>query len=240
MVLARNAGRGIQRYAFRQMVMGWEHYQGVEREKDADKALLHTRRAARLRNRSAQNNLGMFYAIGIGVEQDLDQALRWFQRAEKGARTGNAQYNLGYMHYHGEGVPQDDEQARLFFEKSAERDFPLSHWYLGEIHRLGRGVEIDPEKAFQHYWQAAMLGHGPGFRSAGWSYWTGEGVEPNPVKAYALTLIAVAYFGDGVHTQLAKMHPQITPEQIGEAEILSTQLYEEYAVMDFADLHGDR
>ncbi|MDA3873693.1 MAG: tetratricopeptide repeat protein, partial [Kiritimatiellae bacterium] len=229
-LLVRNVPIAIRKYSHRQMVIGWEHYQGEKREKDNEKAVAHSLRAARLGNRIAKNNLGMFYARGDGVEQDLERAYDWLQRAEKGARTGNTHYNLGYMFYSGKGVPQDDEQARYYFEQSAERDFPLAHWYLGEIYRLGRGVEVAPEKAFHHYWQAAMLGQGPGFRSTGWCYWTGEGVERDPVKAYALTLLSVTYSGAFPYTELMEMAAEMAPHQIERAEHLSKELSAEYAV----------
>lgn len=89
----------IGRYAHQQMRIGWEHYLGEQRDKEVERAFTLTRRAARLGNRSAKNNLGMFYAQGVGVDQDLDLAFHWFQRAEKKATTGYAHYNLGYMYY---------------------------------------------------------------------------------------------------------------------------------------------
>jgi hypothetical protein len=58
----------------------------------------------------AQYYLGIMYFNGQGVEQDLQEAGKWFDTA---ARQGvsQAQYRLGEMYAAGKGVPQDFERA---------------------------------------------------------------------------------------------------------------------------------
>lgn len=59
---------------------------------------------------SAQNALGLRYAIGDGVVLNEQEAVRWFIKA---AEQGNvsAQSKLGSIYYSGRGVPQDPNRA---------------------------------------------------------------------------------------------------------------------------------
>ena len=68
----------------------------------------------------AQFSLGVMYANGKGVPQDLTQAVNWFRKA---ADQGNAdaQANLGAMYDKGQGVPQDFVQAVNWFRKAADQ-----------------------------------------------------------------------------------------------------------------------
>ncbi len=59
---------------------------------------------------TAQNALGLRYAIGDGVKLNEVEAVRWFTKA---AEQGNvsAQSKLGSLYYSGRGVPQDPNRA---------------------------------------------------------------------------------------------------------------------------------
>lgn len=58
----------------------------------------------------AQNYLGVHYQLGLGVQRDYGEAVKWYQQS---AENGNpdAQRNLGTMYYQGHGVPQDNGLA---------------------------------------------------------------------------------------------------------------------------------
>jgi len=59
---------------------------------------------------AVQFNLGLLYLDGQGVPQDLDQAVKWFNRsAEQG--YDKAQLNLGALYATGKGVKRDYVQA---------------------------------------------------------------------------------------------------------------------------------
>ena len=64
---------------------------------------------------NAQNNLGVMYDSGRGVQQDYKTAVKWYRLA---AEQGNsrAQYNLGAMYDNGKGVPQDYVRARMWYD----------------------------------------------------------------------------------------------------------------------------
>lgn len=73
-------------------------------------------------NAQAQSNLGVRYAIGLGVTQDYKEAVKWFRlSAEQGEAEG--QYNLGVMYAQGFGVKQDYVQAHKWFSIAGANEY---------------------------------------------------------------------------------------------------------------------
>jgi len=85
---------------------------------DYPTALRILRPLAHKGNADAQNNLGLMYATGRGVQQDYTEAAKWYRMAaEKG--VASAQNNLGVMYAGGQGVQQDYVQAHMWFTLAA-------------------------------------------------------------------------------------------------------------------------
>jgi len=58
----------------------------------------------------AQNNLGVMYTEGLGVQQDYTEAVKWTRKAAvQGSALGQA--NLGVMYHQGHGLQKDNVQA---------------------------------------------------------------------------------------------------------------------------------
>ena len=70
-----------QGYPLAECQVGYFYYDGLGVEKDLEKAVWWTRRAADHGDRDGQCNLAWFYEDGIGVEQDLEQAAFWYRQA---------------------------------------------------------------------------------------------------------------------------------------------------------------
>ncbi|WP_373767604.1 tetratricopeptide repeat protein [Glaesserella sp.] len=119
-------------------------------------------------NKRAQNNLGMMYLDGLGVEKDWDKAKALF---EQSAAQGlpQAQYQLGLMLFFGKNglsygrdadhKPVLDEQTRSnmdkalkLFEQSAEQGFPLAQRELADMYYLGEPTFPTSDKAKALYW----------------------------------------------------------------------------------------
>jgi len=75
-------------------------------------------RAAEQGYADAQFNLGLMYANGEGVPQDMEQAVELFKKAAEQGHV-DAQNNLGAMYFTGEGVARDEKKAIEWFEKAA-------------------------------------------------------------------------------------------------------------------------
>lgn len=91
---------------------------------DYPTALRLLRPLAKEGSADAQNNLGLMYATGRGVQQDYTEAVKWYRMAaNKG--VASAQNNLAIMYTGGQGVPQDYVQAYMWFTIAAST-FPVS------------------------------------------------------------------------------------------------------------------
>ena len=87
-----------------------------------------------------QNNLGMMYAKGLGVEKDFNEALKWYRKsAEQGDARG--QYNLGEIYRKGQGVEKDYVSAYAWYNIVAANGM-----ILAKIHKTSIATEMTPEQ----------------------------------------------------------------------------------------------
>ena len=77
-----------QGYPLAECQVGYFYAQGLGVERDLDRALLWTRRAAEHGDRDGQFNLGCFYEEGTALARSMGQAALWYQGA---ARQGHAE-----------------------------------------------------------------------------------------------------------------------------------------------------
>ncbi len=133
---------------------------------------------------SAQHNLGLMYANGLGVPKDEQQAVAWYRKA---AEQGNAsaQLNLGVMHEHGQGVPKDDQQAVAWYRKAAEQGHASAQYNLGQMYANGLGVPKDDQQAVAWYRKAAEQGNAGAQFNLGVMYDQGRGVPKDDQQAVA-------------------------------------------------------
>lgn len=95
---------------------------------------------------SAQNNLGTYYADGLGVFEDKEKAFYWYQKA---AEQGHAlaQANLAGCYTQGNGVPIDEKKALEWCQKSAAQGNTKGMMKLAVIYYEGSAVPRDYQKA---------------------------------------------------------------------------------------------
>lgn len=107
-----------------------------------------TIKEARIGHRESQYEAGLMYANGVGVAQDLAQAIYWVrQAAERGFAP--AQYLLATRFSAGEVVEQDDHQALKWYLKAADQDHPKA------LYRLAQFYSTTHERAAGNLVQAA-------------------------------------------------------------------------------------
>ena len=80
-----------------------------------------TKAKAEAGDADAQFNLGVMYYQGLGVEQDLKEAVKWYQKAADQGDVAMAQFNLGVMYEKGKGVEQDFKEAVKWYQKAADQ-----------------------------------------------------------------------------------------------------------------------
>ena len=99
------------------------------------------RKAAEAGDKDAQFTVGWYYEDGVGVNQDISQAIDWYRKA---AEAGHvlAQLQLGIIHdYARGGAQQDDEEAVKWYRRAAEGGNAQAQYNVGVMYELGRGVE---------------------------------------------------------------------------------------------------
>lgn len=70
-----------QGYPLAECQVGRFYREGLSVEKDLEKAVYWTRRAADHGDREGQYNLALFHDDAIGVERDVEQAILWYRKA---------------------------------------------------------------------------------------------------------------------------------------------------------------
>jgi TPR repeat protein len=94
----------------------------------------------------AQNTLGRMYLQGLGVGQNVPEALGLFNKAAANGLP-NAQNNLGVIYAAGNGVEQNYKLAIYWFKKAADQHFTLAINNLADMYENGLGVYPDPDIA---------------------------------------------------------------------------------------------
>lgn len=96
------------------------NYKGYAEFKMAhyDNARIIWQALAQRGNAEANFNLGILYEDGLGVSQDLAQALLYYETAAIGG-SFKAQYRLGLLYFVGKTVPLDKIKAKRWLTKAA-------------------------------------------------------------------------------------------------------------------------
>jgi len=94
----------------------------------------------------AENNLGLLYEAGLGVEHDASAAAEWYRLAAKQG-LADAQNNLGLLFDRGDGVAEDPGLAAKWYRKAAEQGHLAAQKNLAGLYSIGRGVKHNSQKA---------------------------------------------------------------------------------------------
>lgn len=100
-----------------------------------------------LKDAHAQYLYGMRYYQGWGVEQDLEDAAKWFRRAAKQGHA-RAQYRLGHAYQYAEGVDRNLDEAQKYYQEAfilgnGEAAFALG--YLAGSLERGSPLNLTPD-----------------------------------------------------------------------------------------------
>ena len=136
------------------LLMACSEKQDVYTNKETFKATLT---AAEQGDKDKQYHLGGMYYGGVGVEQDVKEALKWFRKAaEQGLAT--AQYNTASMYESGTGVVIDLNEAFDWYLKAAEQEMVAAQLKVGMMYNKGDGVEQDDTAAYMWLGLSAATG----------------------------------------------------------------------------------
>jgi TPR repeat protein len=97
--------------------------------------------------------IGEAHKLGTGLPVNLDEAERWFVRAEQ-AGSPRASYLLGRLYL----KQLRYDAARDAFERGADKGFVPALHFLGRMYFAGMGVEKDAKMGEQLFRRAAEAG----------------------------------------------------------------------------------
>ena len=130
----------------------------------------------------AQNQLGLWYANGQGVQQNNKLAFDWTKKAAEQGVAG-ALSRLGNMYNEGNGVAQDDTQAVEWLQKAAKQGNAEAQLHLGRKYANGKGVAQDDKQAAVWIRKAAEQGLVMAQCNLGVMYFLGRGVPQDYKQA---------------------------------------------------------
>ena len=136
----------------------------------------------------AQANVGYMYEEGLGVSQQSDVAIDWY---EKAAASGSMQanHNLGMIFAEGRGTPQSWVRALRYFEEAAS-DIPASRYMIGYTYFQGEGNIQNRPRAFREFMDAALDGYADAQYMIAFMYLDGSGIPKQPIQAYVWASLA--------------------------------------------------
>ena len=102
--------------------------------------------------------LGVYYELGIGVDKDLAEAVKWYKKAAEKGNT-DAMCSLGSSYRIGHGVDKDPAEAVKWYKKAAEKGNTHAMCNLGSCYHFGDGVDEDPAESVKWYKKAAEKGN---------------------------------------------------------------------------------
>ncbi|MBO5382704.1 MAG: SEL1-like repeat protein [Ruminococcus sp.] len=129
------------------------------------------------------NKEGMKYYQGDGVEQNYEEAVKWFRMAARKGFT-KAMYNIGICYNYGEGVPENKEEAAIWYNKAAEKNYVPAQIGIAKLYLLGNGVPQDYKKHLYWLKRAAEQGSADAQYMLGGAYARGLGVDKNYKEAF--------------------------------------------------------
>lgn len=137
----------------------------------------------------AQFAVAEAYRQGIGVNEDLSQALRWYRSAADQGHP-RAQNNLGSMLLNGMGTEKDPAEAAVWYRKAGEQGEAEAQFNLALRYLHGSGVSQSDAEAAAWLKQAAAQGHTEAIGQLGTLSRFGQGVPQSIVRAAELHTIA--------------------------------------------------
>ena len=106
----------------------------------------------------AHFQLGQLYARGIGVDENKQTALTWFEKAAEAGHP-KAQFELARMYWKGDGVTKDKVLSAQWAKAAAEKQVTEAEYLYGALLVNGDGVKRDLPQGIDWITKASKKGH---------------------------------------------------------------------------------
>ena len=152
---------------------------------------LTLRTAAMRGDPGAAYEIGLRFAEGKGIESNLDEAAKWYDRAAQ-AGLVPAIFRLGTFYEKGLSVKRDVDIARRYYLQAAERGNAKAMHNLAVLDADGGGKGANYKSASQWFRKAADRGVADSQFNLGILYARGIGVEQNLAESFKWFSLAAA------------------------------------------------
>ncbi len=146
--------------------------------KESDSDLQNLIQKAEAGQADIQYGLCNVYANGQGVERNIQEGLKWCERAAAQNHV-QALNNLGDIYREGKIVPADLSKANEYYLKSAELEDAYGQLQIGYSYHVGSGLEKNINKALGWLQKSANQNNDLAQRYLGKVYADGDGVPAN-------------------------------------------------------------
>ena len=126
---------------------------------DSEIARYWYQKAAEAGDSSAQNNLGVMLAAGLGGPKDVEKAVYWYTKGAEGG-DGVAKGNLGMHLLEGRGARRNYRAAAHLLKEAIKEDpyYSRNHLLLAQCYEHGVGGRSARRLALHHYQEASDFG----------------------------------------------------------------------------------
>ncbi len=173
------------------------------------------RQAAMNGDATAQYEIGIRYAAGRGVAQNMDLAFQWHARAAARG-LAPAQFRLAAMYERGQGTVADTEKARSWYRSAAEQG------HVKAMHNLAvlsvGGGRSDYPLATKWFTEAAERGLADSQFNLAVLYQNGLGVAKDLKQAYKWLSLAARGGDAEAAARVASIKSQLSPADARAAD----------------------
>lgn len=170
-----------QQYALAAFTLGMYYHE--HEPKHPIKAFEWFMVAAKQDHTEAAYYVGLYFQNAKGVEQDLEQAVFWYEKAAL-KKNRNALYHLAMILIKQE--PKDYASISRLLEEAAKLNHPNAQYNLAVMYHRGDGVEKDIQKALFWYEKASEANLAIAQYNLGMLYFEGSVVPKDEQKAKEL------------------------------------------------------
>lgn len=158
---------------------------GNDREPELTKIFHWLTEQAEAGDAKAMTNLGVMYALGLGIFFDTNQSFHWFREAAKQEEPAGI-YNTGRAYEYAEGVTFNPDVALVYYEQAAKLGFVPA--MLAQARWLAdpRQFNSTPKMVFEAYKAPAALNDPEGLYQLGLCYKNALGTTRNTRKGVLL------------------------------------------------------
>ena len=156
-------------------------------------------------NLEAQKDLAMAYVRGDEIEQNYEEAFKWYKAAaEQG--DADAQNSLYNRYAKGEGVEQNSEEAMKWLHRSADQGHELAYYNLGFEYSSGVLVKKNELEAIKWYKKAVKKDVTEAYYQLGFLYTYGDTIKKDYKSAWECYELAGGSWNGEAQNELGILH----------------------------------